>query len=101
MKVGSKVICIDDSIPPYQNIDNFNQDFNEWIKEDTIYTVREILNNDDIVVSLLLEEIINPVRYFETIKKYQEASFKIDRFRELEPPMINKSVSEQALELVN
>lgn len=101
MRPGSKVICIDDSIPPYQDMNNFKKDFNTWIKKDQIYTVREILSNDGIVTSILLEEIVNPVRYFLSIQRYQECSFKIERFRELEPPQENVNVSQRALELVN
>lgn len=101
MKPGSKVICIDDSIPPYLDINNFKSDFPSWIKKDTIYTVREILSNDGIVTSILLEELVNPVRFFLSINRYQECSFRIERFRELEPPMVNRSVSKRVLELIN
>ena len=40
--------------------------------------------NDGLVVSVLLEEVKNPIRYFTTIGRYKESSFRIDRFREIE-----------------
>ena len=84
MKVGSKVICIDDSIPSHLNMEQFRNDFHQWIKKDEIYTIREILPNDGIVTSVLLEEVKNPIRFFsKTIGRFQESSFRIDRFREL------------------
>ena len=84
MKIGSKVICIDDSLKQGLNMEEFHRDFHQWIKKGEEYTIREIDENDGLVVSVLLEEVINPIRYFTTIGRYKESSFRIERFREIE-----------------
>lgn len=93
MEVGSKVVCIDDSIQEHL-LNELFRDFEYWVKKDEEYTIREIDDNDGIVVSVLLEEIKNPIRYFKSIGRFKESSFKIDRFRE-----INKNVSVMEKEL--
>lgn len=98
MKVGSRVICIDSSIPPYKNLQDFWKDFPNWIKKDEKYTIREILDNDGIVTSVLLEEIVNPIRHFLSINRNQEASFRIERFRELEEAEFSKENKKQLTE---
>jgi hypothetical protein len=91
MRIGSKVICIDDSLKEGLNIEEFRRDFKQWVKKGEEYTIRSIDDNDGIVVSVLLEEIKNPIRYFKTIGRFKESSFKIDRFREIEEAVVSKS----------
>lgn len=89
MKVGSKVICIDSSIPPHM-VQEIDRDFQQWVVKDEKYTVREILENDGLVTSILLEEIKNKPLFFpKTIKRVQEPSFRITRFRELEDDLVD------------
>ena len=92
MKIGSKVICIDDSLKQGLNMEEFHRDFHQWIKKGEEYTIREIDENDGLVVSVLLEEVKNPIRYFTTIGRYKESSFRIDRFRELEKAVTKKEL---------
>lgn len=94
MKIGSKVICIDDSIKEGLNMDEFHRDFEQWIKKGTHYTIRKINDNNGLVTSVLLEEIKNPIRYFHSIDNFQESSFRIDRFRELEDAVLEMEVEE-------
>ena len=77
--VGDEVICIDDSRPQGWSSEHYPQ----WVKKDTKYTIREILDNDDIVVGILLVELKNPVMYIELIKREQEGAFAVWRFRKL------------------
>lgn len=84
MEVGSKVICIDSSIPPHMK-EEISKDFQQWVIRDTKYTIREISDNDGIVTSVLLEEIHNrPVYFPNTIGRVAEPAFRITRFRKLE-----------------
>lgn len=100
--IGSSVYCVDDSIPSHLDMEAFKKDFPQWVKKDKKYTIREILENDGIVVSVLLEELKNPIRFFpNTIGRFQESSFRITRFREAEPNKVTENVSEKALELIN
>ena len=57
MTIGDKVVCIDDSVKLDFLIAK-NTFFRQWVKEGKEYTIRAILNNDDIVVGVLLEEIV-------------------------------------------
>ena len=82
MKVGSKVKCVDDSIKPGK-LGFVGYAYPNWIKAGEIYTVREILPNDDIVPGIVLEEVINPLLYVHILDKEQEPAFRISRFREL------------------
>ncbi len=100
MDIGSKIICIDDSIPSYVDIEVFKKEFPNWVKKDETYTVRDIFYNDDIVTSIIVVELKNPILFFpNTINRYQEASFRIDRFREIEHE-VEELVNERIEELV-
>lgn len=95
----SRVICIDDSIKQGLNMEEFHRDFEQWVKVGSEYTIRQINDNNGLVTSVLLEEIKNPIRYFHSINNFQESSFKIDRFRELESAVVKATTEE--LELIN
>jgi len=83
MRVGSKVKCVDDSIKPGK-LAFVGHAYPNWIKAGEIYTVREILPNDDIVPGVVLEEVINPLLYMHLLGKDQEPAFRLSRFRELD-----------------
>ena len=83
MEIGSKVICVDDSIKEGLNMEEFHRDFIQWVKKGKEYTIRQIDDNDGLVVSVLLEEIKNPIRYFSSIRRFKESSFRIERFRDI------------------
>lgn len=75
-------------------MEEFHKDFEQWLKKGEEYTIRQINDNNGIVTSVLLEEIKNPIRYFHTINNFQESSFKIDRFRELEEAVMTEKIEE-------
>jgi len=79
MKVGDKVICVDDSVKTGL-LEFVGYAYPNWIKKDEIYTVREILPNDDIVPGILLEEVSNPEIYIHLLGKEQEPVFRLSRF---------------------
>jgi hypothetical protein len=83
MKVGSKVICVDDSIKPGK-LGFVGYAYPNWIEAGKVYTVREILPNDDIVPGIVLDEVINPPLYVHILGKEQEPAFRLSRFRELD-----------------
>lgn len=52
MKLGDKVICINDRIDPEKS-EEIRRDFEIWITKDKEYTIREILDNNGIVSALI------------------------------------------------
>ncbi|MFD0765212.1 hypothetical protein ACFQZI_10150 [Mucilaginibacter lutimaris] len=82
MRVGDKVICINDKIDPDKS-EEIRRDFEIWITRDKEYTIREILDNNNIVTGVLLEEVHNFPKFFTLINRYQEPAFAIWRFRKL------------------
>lgn len=82
-KIGQKIICIDDKMKP-ESIRDITKMFRNWIKKDEKYTIRAILENDDIVTGILLEEVVNGVIYIKLIDKWQEPAFALWRFRVLD-----------------
>lgn len=93
MRVGAKVMCVDDSINPAQAA-FISYAYINWIKKDIIYTVREILENADIVPGLLLEEVSNPEIYIRLLGRDQEPAFRLDRFVELEDEYLAQELEE-------
>jgi len=83
MKVGQKVICVEASIKS-EHIFTALELYSQWIKKGEKYTIRAILDNDDIVPGILLEEIVNPPVYIDLIKREQEPAFGLFRFREID-----------------
>jgi hypothetical protein len=82
MRVGKRVICVDDSKQPH-TVEELSNDVPNWIKKGQKYTVRAIVDLD-FVVGLLLEEVSNPIKYFKVVGRSMEPTFRADRFRELE-----------------
>ena len=98
MDIGTKVICIDDSIPANLDMEIFKKEFPNWVKKDEKYTIRDIFYNDNIVTSVVVKELKNPILFFPgTINRSQEASFRITRFRELE----EDEVEEEELQAIS
>ena len=85
MDIGTRILCVDDSIPAHLDMEIFKKEFPNWVKKDEKYTIRDIFYNDNIVTSIVVKELKNPILFFPgTINRSQEASFRITRFRELE-----------------
>ncbi len=91
MKEGAKILCIDDGIKPEMMVTICNY-YNNWVKKGNTYTVRQILQNDDIVHGVLLEEVRNEPIYIELIGRKQEPAFGMFRFREVEDNKMMESV---------
>ena len=73
---GDKVVCGNDNVP-----EGFSSNtYPEWVEKGRIYTVRETLYNDDIVVGVLVEELVNPIVWQELLQRHQEAAFATWRF---------------------
>lgn len=77
--VGDEVVCVDSSIRPDTLIE-LTRDVPNWVVKGKKYIVREILENDGIVTSILLEEIHNPPLFFRLLNKFQEPGFALWRF---------------------
>ncbi len=97
--IGDKVVCIDDSMQPH-TVQELKKNVPNWVKKDDEYTIRAILNNRDIVTGVLLEEIDNPVLYFDKIGGFQEPAFAEWRFRKLKPSESMVEVVSEVLEMV-
>lgn len=97
--IGDRVVCIDDSMQPH-TVEELKKNVPNWVKKDDEYTIRAILNNRDIVTGILLEEIDNPVLYFDKIGGFQEPAFAEWRFRKLKPSESMVEVVQEVLEMV-
>lgn len=89
MRVGDRVVCVDDVIKA-DKLEFVAYAYPKWVTKGKTYTIRAILDNDDIVPGLLLEEIVNPEIYIHLIDKIQEPAFGLFRFAELQD---NQSVA--------
>lgn len=100
MKVGTKVICVDDSIRP-EMVEWQRQYCPNWVKKDSKYTIREFDDNDGIVDGVLLEEVENRPVFLTKWNRVIEPRFAIWRFREMEDDKQDADVVEEEVELVN
>lgn len=83
MRVGSKVKCVNSKIRP-EMLEEVSKDFENWVKEGVVYTVRGLFDNDGIVSGVVLEELCNVPKYFRLIGRVQEPAFATWRFKELD-----------------
>ena len=98
MDIGPRILCVDDSLPAHLDMEIFKKEFPNWVKKDEKYTIRDIFYNDNIVTSIVVKELKNPILFVPgTINRSQEASFRITRFRELE----EDEVEEEELQAVS
>lgn len=81
-EIGQKVICVEDWKLPH-TIKELEVDCPNWVKKGEKYTIRGFNDNNGIVTGVLLEEVVNPIRFFKIINRAQESSFRLDRFRSL------------------
>lgn len=93
MEVGDKVVCVSAAMQPH-TVEELTKDVPNWVKKDETYTIREILDHD-FVVAVLLEEIVNPIKYFKVLDRTMEPAFAIVRFRKIET---QEAVHEEELE---
>lgn len=97
MRVGDKVICINDMVDFDKQVE-INQTFLIWVKKDVEYTIREFLDNDGIVTGLLLEEIHNFPVFIKLINRIQEPAFATWRFRKI--ASVSQTISIEENELI-
>lgn len=84
MNRGDKIICIDDSIKADQLM-FVSKAYRTWVKRDSMYTIREVLDNDGIVTGLLLDEIRNGAIPQPLLGgRWQEPAFRVSRFAPME-----------------
>jgi hypothetical protein len=81
-------------------VEELKKNVPNWVKKDGEYTIRAILDNRGIVTGILLEEIDNPILYFEKIGGFQEPAFAEWRFRKLKPSESMVEVVQEVLEVV-
>jgi len=93
MEVGQRVICIDDTVKAGKE-DFVKGVYGGWVKEGTIYTIRDIINHDDIVTGILLEEIISPPLYIHLIDDMAEPAFRTSRFAIWQQAEAEEEISE-------
>lgn len=97
MRVGSKVVCINDAMQPH-TVETLKKDVPNWIKKGQQYTIRNIVEIvEGTVVGVHLEEVYNmPLLFkFRGSEFLMEPTFQIDRFREVEPQKIAVEVEEE------
>ena len=82
--INDRVICIDSSKASH-TIEELNADVPNWVRKGDKYTIRGFNENDGIVVGVLLEEVVNPVKFFKLVNRMQEPAFAQWRFRKLSP----------------
>jgi hypothetical protein len=75
-------------------IEELSKDVPNWITQDKKYIIRGFNENDGIVLGVLLEEVVNPIRFFKLINKFQEPAFAEWRFRKLKPNEVNVNIEE-------
>ena len=97
--IGDRVVCVDDSMQP-EIIQELKKNVPNWVKKYNEYTVRAILTNRGIATGILVEEIDNPILYFDLIGGFQEPAFADWRFRKLKPTENMVEVVEQVREMV-
>jgi hypothetical protein len=93
MRIGQKVTCIDSFILP-ETREQIAKDCPNFVVQGKHYTVREI-RDFDFVQSVLVEELTNPILYFNAIGKSVESGFKISRFAELQEDEVAVNVKKE------
>mgnify|MGYP003599080612 CR=1 FL=1 len=84
-----KVICVNAYIEPHKR-EEVQKDMPNWVKEGTVYSIREILDNDGVVTGVLLNEVYNKPLFFKTINRVQEPAFGLFRFDEFEEEVLSE-----------
>ena len=95
MRVGSKVLCIDDSVLAGQE-EFVAKAYQNWVKKDKEYIIREVFENAGIVDGIVLEGLYNLPIYQPLICAIQEPAFRSSRFVELEEA-VEEAVTEESI----
>jgi hypothetical protein len=92
--IGELVVCVDSSKAPH-TVEEIDLDVPNWVVKGQRYTIRGFNENDGIVVGVLLEEVVNPLKYFRLVNRVQEPAFAKWRFRKLSPIELNELEEEE------
>lgn len=98
LAIGDKVICIDSSMA-HHIVAELKKDMPNWVVKGKKYIIRDIVDSD-FVVGIRLEEVVNPPRWFQLVKKYMEPCFMISRFRKIENVSNKTEMYENVEELI-
>lgn len=90
MRPGDEVICVDDS-PPLKGAEHFKN----WVKRDTMYTIRRAEGSLGNVKRILLEEVSNPPMNCPEIGGRVEPGFSHKRFTRLDGSVLEQSVEKE------
>ena len=93
--VNDHVVCIDSSMA-HHIVAELKKDMPNWVVKGKKYIIRDIVDSD-FVVGIRLEEVVNPPRWFQLVKKYMEPCFATWRFRKLEETSIEISIEQEEL----
>ena len=94
MKVGQKVVCVDDAAPAY-----LRQYYTAWIKKGTVYVIRGVILGVDYQssnpgeVGVYLLGLHNPK---SNVPPFPERGFNAQRFRPIEEHPVKVSKEEEA-----
>lgn len=80
--IGDRVVCIDSSKQPH-TAEELTADVPNWVVKDKQYTIRGIEHHDLGATGVVLEEIVNPPKYFRLVGRVMEPMFAEWRFRRL------------------
>jgi hypothetical protein len=80
IEIGDEVICINSAMKPGDK-EFILRNYPVWIKEGDKYIVRDVFNNDGIVVGIVLVNRRNPPVYIPLLKRMQEPAFAYFRFK--------------------
>lgn len=75
-EIGNRVICKNSSKLPH-TIQELEVGCPNWVKKGEKYTIRGFNENNGIVLGILLEEVVNPIRYFRLIGKSQKGVLEL------------------------
>jgi hypothetical protein len=97
---GQRVICVNDDFGLVINaLMKAAQGLTlRFPEKDKKYTIREIFDNEGIVVSVTLEEIQNPSFQIPVINTRRELAFKADRFAPVNPALEESEELEVSLD---
>ena len=89
LDINQKVKCVNAYIDPNKR-EEISKDFQNWVVEGEVYTLREVLHNDGIVTGVLLNEIHNKPLFFKSLNRVQEPAFGLFRFDYFEEEVLTR-----------
>ena len=97
--IGDEVVCVDDAIP-LDKKDAVSRMYQNWVKKDNKYIIRNILENDGIVSGILLENLYNEQNWNPLLNNFQEPAFAEWRFKKLKSAEMLVEQEVEVLEMV-